>query len=76
MNLTRFWDWVDKRQIDKHTVSLIVLYGTKSVTDWAESFASSHPDQSGALVIAAVCIPYMALQAAAIKYYFDRGTNA
>ena len=73
MSLTRIWDWVDRRQVDKHLVSISVLYGTVRVTEWAMLFASAHPD--GALVIAAVTAPYMALQAAVIKFYFDSRNN-
>lgn len=74
MNLTRIWDWIDKRDIDKHVVSVVVLYGTKILTGWAMAFATSHADKPGieiAAIIAAVTGPYMALQAAAIKFYFD-----
>ena len=72
--ITRFWDWVDDRQVDKHLISLAILYGTKAMTDWAMAFASSHSGENGmaiAAIIAAVTGPYMALQAAAIKFYFE-----
>lgn len=71
--LTRWWDWVDERDIDKHAVSLAILYGTVKVTHWAMGYASAVTDKSGievAAVIAAVAAPYMALQAAAINFYF------
>jgi hypothetical protein len=74
MNFTRIWDWIDKRDIDKHVVSIVVLYGTKILTSWAMAFATAHADKPGleiAAIIAAVTGPYMALQAAAIKFYFD-----
>jgi hypothetical protein len=74
MNLTRIWDWIDKRDIDKHVVSIVVLWGTKILTSWAMTFATAHADKPGleiAAIIAAVTAPYMALQAAAIKFYFD-----
>lgn len=67
------WDWIDKRQIDKHAVSLAILYGTIRVTAWAMDFAVTHGEKSGveaAAIIAAVSAPYMALQAAAIGFYF------
>lgn len=72
--LTRAWDWVDDRDIDKHTVSLLILTGTYVVTNWAMGYASAETDKSGvevAAVIAAVSAPYMALQAAALKFYFE-----
>lgn len=67
------WDWIDKRNIDKHLVSLAILYGTVKITSWAMHFAETHDESSGieaAAIIAAVGAPYMALQAAAIAFYF------
>ena len=67
------WDWIDKRNIDKHAVSLAILYGTVRITAWAMAFAEMHGEKSGveaAAIIAAVAAPYMALQAAAIAFYF------
>lgn len=77
--LTRLWDFVDKREIDKHVVSLVVLYGTMIVTQWAMRFAETQSalGRSGveiAAIIAAVLGPYSILQAAAIKFYFDNRT--
>jgi uncharacterized membrane protein YpjA len=69
---TQAWDWIDKRDIDKHAVSLVVLYGTWAVTRWAMRFAENgdRPGLEIAAIIAAVSAPYMALQAAAIAFYF------
>ncbi len=76
--MKRMWDWIDQRQIDKHLLSLGVFWGTVKLTEWAMAFAALHADKPGleiAAIIAAVTAPYMALQAAAIKYYFEaRGT--
>lgn len=72
--LTRFWDWVDARDIDKHAVSVAVMYGTYTLTHWAIAFAALHPEKPGleiAAIITAVTAPYMVLQGAAIKWYFD-----
>lgn len=69
-----FWDFVDKRQIDKHALSVGIFLGTVKVTEWAMTFANLHPEKSGietAAIIAAVTAPYMALQAAAVHFYFD-----
>jgi hypothetical protein len=55
-----------------------VLYGTKVMSDWAMMFASLHPEKSGvevAAIIAAVTGPYMILQGACIKYYFNARTT-
>jgi hypothetical protein len=75
MTLARFWDWIDKRGVDKHLVSIAILWGTVKVTEWAMAYASLHNDPANgvgvAAIIGAVSGPYMALQAAAIKFYFE-----
>jgi hypothetical protein len=80
MNLmARWWDWIDARDIDKHTVSIVVLYGTKILTSWAMAFAATHADKPGleiAAIITAVTGPYMVLQAACIKFYFNARTTS
>ncbi len=71
--MARFWEWVDKRDIDKHAVSLAILLGTIKVTAWAMEFAETHTEKTGveaAAIIAAVAAPYMAMQAAALSFYF------
>jgi hypothetical protein len=75
--ITRLWDWIDERDIDKHIVSICILYGTVIVTKWGMRYAEMHADKSGlevAAVMAAILAPYMALQAAAINYYFRART--
>ena len=77
LRLTELWDWIDKRDLDKHALSVGIFYGTIRVTSWAFTFAEAHMDKSGselALVIAAVTAPYMALQAAALAFYFRART--
>lgn len=71
------WDFIDRRQIDKHLVSLVILYGTVKMTEWAMGFAAAlgaKPGLEVAAVIAAVTAPYMALQAAALAFYFKART--
>lgn len=71
--LGRFWDFIDKRNIDKHTLSISVMLGTYTIVHWAMGYAAANADKPGldtAAVIAAVNAPYMALQAAAISFYF------
>ena len=73
----QFWDFVDKRDIDKHIMSWAVLYGTVIVTRWGMNYAEAHADKAGlevAAVMAAIMAPYMALQAAAIGFYFRART--
>jgi hypothetical protein len=76
---TLAWDWIDKRQVDKHAVSLAILWGTWRLTEWAMAYAavSSIAGKNGVetgAVIAAVTAPYMMLQAAAIAFYFKART--
>ncbi|WP_342617244.1 hypothetical protein [Rhodoferax sp. GW822-FHT02A01] len=74
MTFTRFWDWIDSREIDKHVLSAGVFWGTVKITEWAMAFAAAHPEKSGidvGAVIAAVTAPYSLLQAACVKFYFD-----
>lgn len=70
-----FWDFIDQRGIDKHAVSIVIMMGTIRISEWAMSYAASHADMANsvgiAAIIAAVTAPYMALQAAAIKFYFE-----
>jgi hypothetical protein len=71
--LADFWDFIDKRDIDKHAVSVMILLGTWRITEWLFQFVESHMDKSGvelAAVVAAITVPWTALQAAAISFYF------
>lgn len=70
------WDWIDKRDIDKHVVTLAILGGTAIITAWAMEFSwySSRPGLEIAAIIGAVAAPYMTLQAVAIKWYFEART--
>jgi hypothetical protein len=74
--LSAFWNWVDARDIDKHTVSLLILWGTIDLTRWAQHFAENgnRPGLEIAAIIASVIAPYMALQTAAIAFYFRART--
>ena len=74
MRCSQFWDFIDKRDIDKFAVSAIVLWGTLKITEWAIHFVDLHPDKPGlevAAIIGAVLIPWPGLQGAAIKFFFD-----
>lgn len=75
--LIRFWDWVDNRDIDKHAVSVAIMYGTVKITEWSMKFAASsgRPGMEVAAIIAAVGGPYSLLQAAAIAFYFKSRTE-
>lgn len=70
----RFWDWFDERDIDKHILSLAVMFSTIKLTFWAVVFASASA-KTGAeigMIIAAVLVPWTPLQAAALKWQFER----
>jgi hypothetical protein len=73
LRLADFWDFIDNRDIDKHLVSVFIMIGTWKLTEWAIGYANVQHVKSGvevAAIIAAVTAPYMALQAAAISFYF------
>jgi hypothetical protein len=72
LRAAQFWDFIDKRDVDKHAVTMVILFGTWELTRWAMHFAA-HGDRPGievAAIIGAVVAPYMGLQAAAIAWYF------
>ena len=74
MTLERFWEWFDKRDIDKHLASMAILYGTVRITEWAMLFASAHAERPGlelAAIIAAVTAPITYLQTAVFKAYIS-----
>lgn len=78
LRASQLWDFIDKRDIDKHFVSIVILFGTFKVTKWAMEFAYFHAETGGieaAAIIAAVLAPYMALQAAAVAWYFKARSN-
>ncbi len=77
LRAAQFWDFIDKRDIDKHAVSIAIMYGTIRVIEWAMAYAAAADGKPGlevAAIIGAVSAPYMALQAAAIRFYFDART--
>lgn len=73
----QFWDFIDKRDIDKHAVSVSIMLGTLKITTWAMLYAEKVDGKPGlevAAVLGAVLAPWMALQAAAVKWYFEART--
>ncbi len=71
LRLSELWDFIDNRDIDKHFISIAVMYGTVKITTWAMMYAEKFQGPNTPLIIAAVCAPYMAMQAWALKSYFD-----
>ncbi len=73
LRMSELWDFIDRRDIDKHTVSVCIMAGTYRLTEWAMNYAALNPDKTGseiALIITAVTGPYMLLQTAAVGFYF------
>lgn len=72
--IKKFWDWIDQRDIDKHVLSLLVMISTFKITAWAIMFATTcnKPGAEVAMIIAAVLVPWTPLQAAALKFQFER----
>ena len=71
--LEDFWNWIDKRDIDKMIVSIFIMSGTYKLTEWAINFAmtSLRPGVEVAMIVGAVTAPYIALQTVSVKWYFD-----
>jgi hypothetical protein len=75
--MTAFWDWFDKRDVDKHIVAMTTLGVTFGVIRWSMIYAESNPARSGtdiAAILAAINVPLMALQTAVISFYFKART--
>ena len=75
---SQFFDFIDKRQIDAWCVLIFSLWMTYLVMDWATDFANNfsslHPDADVlkiAAVIGAIVGPWVTMQAALMKFYFD-----
>lgn len=71
------WDWFDKRDIDKHIISGVVLWYSFRITEWAMHFIALHPDKpvaESAALIAAVMVPWSGVQAGAIAWVFKART--
>lgn len=72
--IKQFWDWFDERDIDKHVLSAAVMFSTFKLTFWAVTFAtvSTKTGAEIGMIIAAVLVPWTPLQAAALKWQFER----
>lgn len=78
--LSRFWDWFDYRDVDKHIIAIVTMMMTYFIVKWSMSFAEANAAKSSmdiAAVLGVINAPYMALQAAVLKFYFEaRPTSA
>lgn len=66
--LGRFWDWVDRRQIDAWAVTIFTLVQIYRVDLWARGFAELHPDASA--MVLAINGTWTAFSLAAIGFIF------
>jgi hypothetical protein len=72
------WDWVDKRDIDKHIITGWTLYMSSRVTFWAMAFAEAHPTMPGleiAAIVGAVTGIVALMAGAVIKFHFTARTD-
>lgn len=66
------WDFIDKRDIDKHVITWTVLVMTWEVAKWAMAYADESSDNNIALNIAAVTAPVAGLATFVMKWQFER----
>lgn len=67
------WEWIDKRDIDKHLVMVLIMWGTIKITSWAMKYVDLHPDDAGAdvgLKVGAVLLAWNIIATPAIGWYF------
>ena len=72
--LSQIWDWVDRRDIDKHLVSMFTIFLGYVVIKWSMGYAEANATKPGidiAAILGAINAPYMALQAVVLRFYFD-----
>lgn len=68
------WDFIDKRDIDKHLMAWATFYITIYLVDWTLDYIYQHPEKSGAelgMVVAAYMVPWNLTQAVVIKWYYE-----
>lgn len=76
------WDWIDRRDVDKHVMAwavfIFTIAGTWYLIDWTLDYAYTHPEKSGVelgLIVAAYMVPWngvLAVLTFVIKWYFER----
>lgn len=71
--LSSAWDFIDKRQIDKHLTACAVFSVTIKLLFWSVHFASTstRPGADIAEIIGAIWAPWNIVQAAVIGWYFN-----
>jgi hypothetical protein len=76
--MTAFWDWFDKRDVEKHIVAMATLLVSYQVLKWAMHFADVNEARNGTdigLIIGSITATVAAFQTAVIKWYFDACTG-
>lgn len=75
---SQLWDFIDKRDIDKHFVAVVLIWKTLEITQWAFHFAekvSTQPGMEVAAIIVAILGPWSLLIGAVVKWYFNARTE-
>lgn len=76
--LTRIWNFIDERDIDKHIVCLAIFYGSFRVMRWSFEFAQKLDTQPGlevAAIIGSITVPLTVILPFALKFYFNARTE-
>ena len=69
----QFWDFIDKRDIEKHAMAWAVMGISAYMVLWIFEFIWENP-KSGidiGAIVAAIMVPWAPVQAAVIKWYFE-----
>lgn len=72
------WDFIDKRDIDKHVTAWAIFGVTLYLAIWSAHFAatSSREDMGVAAILGAIWGPWNFVQAAVVNWYFtSRGSE-
>jgi hypothetical protein len=72
------WDFVDKRDIDKHFMAWAVFGMTFYMADWMLDYIYAHPDKSGlelAAIASAIMVPITPVLGAVVRWYFEARSN-
>lgn len=70
---SRVWDFIDKREIDKHATAWAVFGVTIKLLLWTVHFASTSPRAGAEIaeIVAAIWAPWNLVQAAVVAWYFN-----
>lgn len=73
MRASQFWDFIDKRDIEKHAMAWTIVVATIKLGLWTLTFAttSAKTGTDIAAIIAAIWLPWSGVQAIVVKWYFD-----